>query len=117
MRLTSMTLAVLVAAIFAENVNADDAPKRSAELQVLERFIGTWDSVVTNKTTGEKSNTIGQRRWSRKGQFVLFEEFDSSTKKEQHFLLTYDPNGKVYRACFINESAVANFGFKTHWST
>jgi hypothetical protein len=109
MRLTLMTLAVLVAAIFAENVNADDAPKRSAELQVLERFIGTWDSVVTNKTTGEKSNTIGQRRWSRKGQFVLFEEFDSSTKKEQHFLVTYDPTGKVYRACFINENAVADF--------
>jgi hypothetical protein len=109
MRLIAIMLTALTAATYCQVTDAQDATKRSEELRVLERFIGTWDSVVTNKTTGEKSNTIGQRRWSRKGQFVLFEEFDSSTKKEQHFLVTYDPTGKVYRTCFINENAVADF--------
>ena len=109
MRQLAITLTVLAASIVSVTARADDASKRSAELQVLERFVGTWDSVVTNKATGKKSNTIGQRRWSRKGQFILFEEFDSSTKKEQHFLLTYDPTGKVYRACFINESVVQDY--------
>lgn len=27
--------------------SADDAPNRSAELQVLDRFVGTWDMSVT----------------------------------------------------------------------
>lgn len=35
MRLSTMAIAVLAAATFAESVNADDTPKRSAELQVL----------------------------------------------------------------------------------
>lgn len=121
MRPTLMTLAVLAATTFAENVNADDAPKRSAELQVLERFIGTWDSVVTNKATGEKSNTTENRRWSSKGHFILSEDFDKSAKTEAHFLLTYDPNSKVYRACFINRGGVSNYvgnwDEKTHTMT
>ena len=109
MRLTTITLTLLAASMISQSTNAADTPKRSAELQVLERFVGNWDTVVTDKSTGKKSKTTGQRKWSRKGHFVLFEEFDTSTKKEQHFLLTYDRAGKVYRACFINESAVQDY--------
>ena len=79
MRLITMAIAVLAAATFAEFVNADDTPKRSAELQELERFLGTWDSVVTNKATEKKSDAIEQRRWSRNGQFILSDDLDSST--------------------------------------
>ena len=107
MRLIAITITVLAAAGFAESANADDTPERSPELQVLERFIGTWDSVVTNETTGAETSTIEERRWSRKGQFVLSEDFDRLTKKEAHFLMTYDPNAKVYRTCFITEGSVA----------
>jgi hypothetical protein len=104
MRLITMTLSVLATATFAGNMNADDTPKRSAELQVLERFIGTWDTVLTNKNTGKKSNTIERRKWSRKGHFILSEDFDSSANKEAHFLITYDTKGKLYRGCWINEN-------------
>jgi hypothetical protein len=84
-------------------VGAQDAPKRSAELQVLDRFIGEWETVVTVKGTGEKSTTIQSRKWSREGKFVLSEDLDVSAKREGHFLITYDPKAKKYRACYINE--------------
>lgn len=103
MRLVAITLAVLVAAHRPLPVCGDDAPKRSAELQVLDRFIGNWETVITVKPTGEKYNTTENRKWSREGTFVLSEDLNLSTKKEAHFLLTYDPNAKVYRACFIEE--------------
>jgi hypothetical protein len=103
MRCVGITLAVLTI-LTATRVSADADPKRSAELQVLDRWIGNWETVVTIKTTGEKFNTTESRRWSKEGTFVLSEDMNLSTKKEAHFLLTYDPNAKVYRACFIEES-------------
>lgn len=108
MRQITITCVLLAAAISCGTAKAEDIPKRSAELQVLERlFIGTWDSVVTNKTTGEKFNTIEKRRWSDKGKFVLSEEINLSTKKESHFLITYDPNAKKYRSCYIEEGGAS----------
>ena len=108
MRLMTITLTILAAATLCRATNADDAPKRSAELQVLDRlFIGSWESVVTNKTTGEKSNAVEKRRWSEKGRFVLSEDLNLSTKQEAHFLITYDPNGKKYRSCYIDQNGAA----------
>lgn len=66
-------------------------------------MIGDWETVVTVKDTGEKSTSIQTRKWSRDGKFVLSEELDISAKRESHFLVTYDPKGKKYRACFMNE--------------
>jgi len=104
MRCLLLILSVPVLAVGARPLSADDTAKRSDELQVLDRFIGTWDSVVTNKTTGEKSSTTEQRRWSRKGTFVLSEDFNPTTEKEAHFLMTYDPHDKAYRTCFMAQS-------------
>ena len=104
MRLIAITLAVLATVSVLRPLSAEDAPKRSAELQVLDRLIGDWQTEVTVKTTGEKFNTTESRRWSKEGKFVLSEDLNLSTKKEAHFLLTYDPNAKVYRACFIEEA-------------
>ena len=85
-------------------LSADDAPKRSEELQVLDNYVGTWDCIVTSKATANKANTLQERRWSRKGSFVLFESFDLTTKMESHYLMTYDPKAKVYRTCYIDAS-------------
>ena len=62
MRYPTPILAGFVLAVTAGHSSADDATKRTAELQVLDRFMGTWESVVTNKTTGDKSITIEERR-------------------------------------------------------
>ena len=111
MRLATITV-VLLTTVCLSQISADDASKPSTERQVLERFIGTWDSVVTNIATGEKAKTVERRKWSRKGKFVLSENFDRSTKREAYFLMTYDPNGGVYRSCYIDEvsAAVVLFG-------
>ena len=101
MRLISFTLAAFLSAGL---LGAGDAPKRSSELQVLEYLIGDWETVVTVQETGEKSTSIQTRKWSRDGKFVLSEELDISAKKESHFLVTYDPKVRKYRACFMNES-------------
>src|SRR5688572_31841603 len=101
MRLVAITLASIV---MVTCVNAGDVPKRSAELQVLDYLIGEWETVVTVKGTGEKSTSVQTRKWSRDGNFVLSEELDISSKRESHFLVTYDAKAKQYRACFINEN-------------
>jgi hypothetical protein len=102
MRFVAMTFTLLAAASDSSNLRADDAPKRSADLQVLDRFIGNWETAVIAKGTGEKFNSIESRKWSREGTFVLSEDQDVATKRESHFLITYDPKSKQYRACFIN---------------
>ena len=107
MRLVSIALAVVTIASIPSHLSADDVPKRSAELQVLDRFIGNWDDAITVKTTGLKYNAIERRKWSPLGEFVLSEDQNLSTKKEAHFLITYDPSAKMYRACFIEEASAA----------
>ncbi len=99
----SFVIAVFMTASLTWSIEAGDAPKRSAELQVLDRLIGDWETVVTVKATGEKSTSVQSRRWSRNGKFVISEELEMAAKKESHFLVTYDPKAKMYRACFINE--------------
>jgi len=103
MRQISLAVAAFLTASVPGFVGAEDTPKRSAELQVLDRFIGDWETVVTNKATGDKVNSIQSRKWSREGKFVLSEDQDVATKRESHFLMTYDAKSKQYRACVMNE--------------
>ena len=103
MRATIIAITALVSASVTGFVGAQEAPKRTPELQVLDRFTGEWETTITNKTTGEKSSTIQSCKWSRKGTFIQSEDQDTATKKESHFLATYDAKSKQYRACFISD--------------
>ena len=96
MRLISIVLAVLAVVLFSQVANSDDAPKRSAELQVLDRFVGTWDFVVTNKLTGGETitgKTFETRRWTLGNKFVQGENPKTEKPDEPEFqmLVTYDP--------------------------
>ncbi len=56
-------------------VAADDSRKPSAELQVLEDMIGTWDEVMTIKPTervpaAEEATAVTKRVWSLGGTFI-----------------------------------------------
>ena len=96
MRLVSTIFTCLVVAALAAAVKADDAPKRSPELQVLDRFVGIWDVNVTVKPAGEEAvtfDTVSFRRWSRGGNFVVFEDPGS---EELNLPFTYDPETKTY---------------------
>jgi len=103
MRLIVFLLVAVGAVCGPGSSAADDAPKRSAELQVLDRCIGDWDVVAAATGTDTKSNSIERRTWSRQGTFLLSENEDLTTTKESHYLITYDPKGKQYRCCFISE--------------
>lgn len=101
MRLCAFACAA-VAACGVGTAGADDAPKRSPELQVLDRYAGDWD-VVSTTGTGEKGATSERRTWSRQGTFLMADIQGQAPNHEAHFLITYDPKGKVYRSCFINQ--------------
>lgn len=101
MRLISFAFAVLAATTFSQLANCDDTVKRSAELQVLDRFVGTWDLVVTAKPRDGQATTdktFETRRWSLGDKFVLFENPQSEKPDAPHFhmLVTYDPVKRTY---------------------
>lgn len=101
MRLLSPALLLLTVAVCARMTHGDERPKRSAELQVLDAFVGTWDFVVTNKPTGGEVVTITTsetRSWTLGGTFVQFEnpQTESPTEPELQMLVTYDAATKTY---------------------
>ena len=102
MRLIAIMLTVVTAGIVPGILYADDAPKRSPELQVLDRFVGTWDMKFTKKPAeGEKIalDTVSIRAWSLGGTFVRFEDANNlkfPEMQEVQMLLTYDPKLKNY---------------------
>lgn len=101
MRVISRVLAVLVMATFSHLANCDDTVKRSAELQVLDRFVGTWDMIVTAKPRDGQEvtdQTFETRSWSAGDKCLLFENPQSEKPDAPHFhmLVTYDPATKTY---------------------
>ena len=96
-RIVAVSVALLTASNFQQTVNgAEDTPKRSAQLQVLDRFVGTWDIKTTVKPTGGEATTnddISIRRWSNGGKFVVF---DDPNEQELLMPITYDPQSKTY---------------------
>ena len=101
MKAVTSSLAILVVAVCSNVAVAEDSTKRSAELQALGRFVGTWDTAATIKakdgtSVSEKSSEI--RRWSLGGKFVHFENArtENAALPEFHMLVTYDPAAKTY---------------------
>jgi len=79
----------------------DRALAKNRGLQVLDRFVGTWDLHVTLKppqgaATIEKTSEI--RKWSLGGKFVHFQNLqkENPNAPELHMLLTYDARTKSY---------------------
>lgn len=101
MRIALFSVTLLAATWTTLALNGQDAPKRSAELQVLNRFVGTWDLDLTNTPAGgEKSigKTSEIRTWTLGGKFVQFENPKTESPDEPEFqmLVTYDPATKTY---------------------
>ena len=96
MRLKTTPFFLLIAIAIPVAANADDSPKRSPELQVLDRFVGTWDMEVTVQPTGGETETfdaVSFRSWSQGGSFVVFED---PGQEEVNLPITYDPKTKTY---------------------
>lgn len=101
MRTISLLISALTVVLGSQATSGDDIPKRTAELQVLDRFVGTWDFEVTSTpangqaVTGKTSET---RTWTLGGTFVQFENAKTERPDEPEFqmLLTYDPATRTY---------------------
>ena len=75
------------------------AQERSAELQVLDRFIGTWDIEFTYQPIGGeefKAEGVSHRSWSTKGTILRFDDPGSPDQPELQILMTYDPETGAY---------------------
>jgi hypothetical protein len=108
MRAIAITLPVLAFATFSAAVKADDASKRSSELQVLDRFVGTWAQTFTlRKTewTPEEKRGTGtfSSAWILGDQFV--QETGQKADGNSHLTLyTYDKKQKSYRMWYFASS-------------
>lgn len=85
----------------------DGAPKRSPELQVLDRYAGVWDVKTTIKPVGGEEMTltcVSRRSWTLGGTFVQFQDTEHSHPQAPEFQLlwTYDPVAKNYPAVLMD---------------
>ena len=112
MRQLWIVFTVLAAATFAANGKAEDAPKQSAELQVLDRFLGTWDSektIINFNQIGQRVETkttdVDTRKWSAGGTFVIIENSlglkHNPDALEAIMMITYDPETHTYPGCVM----------------
>lgn len=102
-----IALGLVVVAGAARTAPADDLPKPSPELRVLEPLIGTWDEVMTNKATewmpkAEKSTSVTKRAWSLGGHVIRGEGTWMPAKNDFLHLMSYDPEAKVYYTWYFD---------------
>lgn len=108
-RLIAIALVAVAAGSLSRGTLAQDASKRTDELNVLDRFVGTWDMVYTHKPAGVQATTQKTselRKWSLGGKFVHFEnpQADNPELPEFHMLLTYDPDARKYPGTLMSGS-------------
>lgn len=100
-------LAILFAAAVTHTSLAQDAemPDRELpkELAVLEKFLGTWDHIITfthanDKIPNSVQKTESKRSWSMGSSFLRIEEVNWAKPQYSEFqmLLTYDVLKKTY---------------------
>ncbi len=110
MRLIAFIVTVLAMAI-TQFVIADDNSKLSAEFQILDRFVGTWDMDLTVKPVGTDAINVKKaetRSWSPGKTVVHFEDakVDGANEasvgaSEFQMLLTYDAATKTFRGMMM----------------
>lgn len=89
------------------NAQEGDPRKHPDKLKVLERFVGTWNHVITIKPPGapeSKHQTISERSWSMGGTYLHFAEVNQlePDRNEFQMLLTYDPAQEAYSGVIMD---------------
>jgi hypothetical protein len=110
MRLTAIILTVLTLAI-SPTASADDKSKLSAEFEILDRFVGTWDMDITIKPAGAEAIKVKgaeTRTWSPGKTVVHFENAKVASANDANvggpefqMLLTYDAATKSFRGMMM----------------
>ena len=114
-RLPADREAAIVAA-WKKHEPAGDLP---AELKVLDRMIGTWDTVSIQKPaewtpSGGRSTAKVTREWILNGRLVMDTSIHSDGQ-ESIALIGYDPGQKTYRSWWFNSEGHRN-NSRGQWS-
>lgn len=101
----------LLAIAVSSTALALDSEPKSAELQLLDRFIGSWQETVTTKPalwTPEKTTTTitGTRQWILQNQMIENKGVWSADNKQFLHLTTYDPKRKEYRQWYYDKDTL-----------
>jgi hypothetical protein len=98
------SLMLILASAWAQDQNSD--PKQSPELQVLQRFIGSWEETVEQKRaawTPEPSTKkiASTRKWILDGKMIENRGTWSPDDVEFLHLMSYDPKRREYRQWYF----------------
>jgi len=115
-----LTLVAVVAVFGSTTIrHADEAGAKSPELQVLNRYVGTWDETVVIKPalwTPEKttSSTTTARKWILNGRMM---ENKGAWTPEDEFLhlMTYDPKQNEFRQWYYDKDNLVPQEYKGRW--
>ncbi len=115
-----LTLVAVVAVFGSTTIgHADEAAAKSSELQVLDRYVGTWDETVVIKPalwTPEKttSSTTTTRKWILNGRMM---ENKGAWTPEDEFLhlMTYDPKQNEFRQWYYDKDNLVPQEYKGRW--
>jgi hypothetical protein len=105
-----------IVAAWKKHEPAADLP---AELKVLDRMIGTWDTITVQRPAewtpvGGQSTATVTREWILNGRFVMDTSLHSNGD-ESISLIGYDPGQKVYRSWWFNSLGHRNDS-RGHWN-
>ncbi len=109
----SLVTTIALSFVTATLLGAQEAKapqKRSPELQVLDRFLGTWRNVATVNPGSDQAHTTTStvtRTWTREGTGNFMKEHSVSEEGEEeaHIVYTYDPAGKIYRVTYLSRNS------------
>lgn len=112
---------VAVVAVFGitPTGHADEPNAKSPELQVLDRYVGTWDETVVIKPalwTPEKttSSTTTTRKWILNGRMIE-NKGAWATENEFLHLMTFDPKQNEYRQWYYDKDNLVPQEYQGRW--
>ena len=115
-----LTLVAVVAVFGSTTIGqADEAGEKSPELQVLDRYVGTWDETVVIKPalwTPEKttSSTTTTRKWILNG--MMIENKGAWTPDDEFLhLMTYDPKQNEFRQWYYDKDNLVPQEYQGRW--
>src|SRR5437879_1334086 len=100
----AMILSVIVVHTAAQ---AQEAKAKPDGWKVLNRFVGAWNTEVTDKPAkwlpdGAKRNVKESIGWTLKERFIVGREVTQADGMKALWLMTYDPKAKTFPFWFFN---------------
>lgn len=102
------------------SARGDEPKEKSAELQVLDRYVGFWEETSVVKPalwTPERATatTATTRRWILNGQMIENKGAWTPGNNEFLHLMTYDPNQKEYRQWYYDKDNLVPQAYQGKW--